>query len=57
MKTFMIPSGDKKRIVKDYLNKGLSQQEIASILGISKQLVRYWVKKIKESDNFHSGSQ
>jgi len=48
MKTFKIPSPEKKQIIKEYLDKRLSQSEIARILGISRQLVRYWVSQIKD---------
>ena len=48
MKTFKIPSEDKLNAIKGYMDKGLSQSEIGRMLGISKQLVRYWVLKIKE---------
>ncbi len=36
----------RKKMIQEYLNKGLSQLEISRMLGISKQLVRYWVNLI-----------
>jgi transposase-like protein len=45
---FKISADEKKQIINDYLYKGLSQSEIARILGISRQLVRYWVLKINK---------
>jgi len=49
MKKFKIPSEDKLKAIKGYMDMGLSQSEIGRMLGISKQLVRYWVLKIKEA--------
>jgi transposase-like protein len=51
MKTFKIPSEDKLKAIKGYMDMGLSQSEIGRMLGISKQLVRYWVLKIKKGVN------
>jgi transposase-like protein len=48
---FKIPSEEKKRIINDYLLKGLSPSEIAKILGISRQLVRYWILRINKEKN------
>jgi transposase-like protein len=48
MKTFKVSSTEKKEIIKEYLDKGLTQSEIAKMLGISRQLVRYWVLIIKD---------
>jgi transposase-like protein len=47
MKTFKIPSKEKKQMIKEYLDKKLSQSDIARMLGISRQLVRYWVLKLR----------
>ena len=49
MKTFKISSAAKVKIIKGYMKKGLSQSDIGRMLGISKQLVRYWVLTIKEA--------
>jgi len=48
MKTFKIPSEEKKQMIKEYIDRGNSQSETARILGISRQLVRYWILKIKK---------
>jgi transposase-like protein len=47
MKTFKVSSKDKKQMIQEYLEKGLSQSETARMLGISRQLVRYWVNRIR----------
>ncbi len=43
MKHFKVEHDEKKKIIREYLDKGLSQSEIARILKISRQLVKYWV--------------
>ena len=48
MKVFKIPNEEKIRLIKEGLDQNLSQSEIARMLGISRQLVRHWVMKIKE---------
>jgi transposase-like protein len=50
MKTFMVPSKEKKQIIRGYLDKKLSQADIGRMLGISRQLVQYWVNVIKDDD-------
>jgi len=40
---------DKKKAIKNMLAMGLKQSHIARILGISRQLVFYWVREIKKN--------
>lgn len=47
MKPFKVSSIDKKEMIREYLEHDLNQSEIARILGISRQLVRYWVNLIR----------
>ena len=49
MKIFKVSSKEKKQMINEYLGKGLSQSEIARMLGISRQLVRYWVGEINKN--------
>lgn len=37
-------------LIKKYLGQGLSQAEIAKLLGISRQRVNYWVVNIRNKD-------
>jgi transposase-like protein len=50
MKKFKIPSDEKLKTIKGYMDRGLSQSEIGRMLGISKQLVRYWILKIRKGE-------
>ena len=44
--------------VKKYLSVGLTGQEIARLLGMSKQAVHYWIKEIRrEGKNDNQGSE
>jgi len=48
MKPFKVSSYEKKEMIKEYLEKDLTQSQIARLLGISRQLVRYWILRIRE---------
>ncbi len=39
-----------KGIIKKYLGQGLKQVEIATLLGISKQKLHYWIRIIRGED-------
>ena len=50
MDTFKISSEEKRRIIRKYIIAGFKQKDMAQLLGISKQLVQYWVNRINVED-------
>jgi len=44
----------KERVVGYWLKMGLSQSDIARQLGISRQLVRYWIGRIRKNGKARS---
>jgi transposase-like protein len=48
MNPFKKTSKEKKEAIKYWIDKGLNQNQTAKQLGISRQLVRYWVLKMRD---------